>query len=554
MKILKNSLISILACSYILTATGCLDDRTKFTKGVSKGNSLGALQVTDKDTDGDGLTDIEEKNLGTDPHKADTDGDGLSDGEEHYDTKTDPLKKDTDGDGLTDGEEVGYKDKDGNVVEPGVGTDPLDNDTDDDGLNDGLEHKTIHTNPLSNDTDSDGVTDGIEVLGTLISDIENDAKVISANGTAIKNGTLDIPTPLTISDFDGKTPANIHVNQFTDPENKADVFDPNNDSDYDNRPNSGEKAKGTDPLDKSKFYDWIYDTTDGKAMVNAGFVYIPGGFDVDGDGTAETGFWLAQREARTNGDLQGTVDADYVQNTFVLFDTATKPAVEDAINVTSLQAVIFPLNETGTKASNFTPVESAFMSQDAMKSLPWKGTLPSDKQWTHTIKLAITLASNWSNNEVANGTLSNTGSITVQNSILGYDFNVEENYHRSIEEMADSNAEWTKTLIKKDTIALPNGTAPFSSDNVAKKFPTWWLPTINNNILNSDTNIGIYIKLSDRFDSGSGTSKYIVFTRGGSNNEQIAMSDNGIATADFGYGLNFKNANIGFRAASDYIK
>ncbi|HWA83231.1 MAG TPA: thrombospondin type 3 repeat-containing protein, partial [Fimbriimonadaceae bacterium] len=33
-----------------------------------------------KDSDGDGLTDIEEKRLGTDPHKADTDGDGDPDG------------------------------------------------------------------------------------------------------------------------------------------------------------------------------------------------------------------------------------------------------------------------------------------------------------------------------------------------------------------------------------------------------------------------------------------------------------------------------------------
>ncbi|MDN5743793.1 MAG: PASTA domain-containing protein, partial [Nocardioidaceae bacterium] len=43
-----------------------------------------------KDTDGDGLSDKEEKKLGTDPKVADTDGDGISDGQEVEDG-TDPL-------------------------------------------------------------------------------------------------------------------------------------------------------------------------------------------------------------------------------------------------------------------------------------------------------------------------------------------------------------------------------------------------------------------------------------------------------------------------------
>ena len=57
------------------------------------------------DTDGDGLTDKEEIEKGTDPLKKDTDGDGLTDKEE-IEKGTDPLKKDTDGDGFSDKEEV----------------------------------------------------------------------------------------------------------------------------------------------------------------------------------------------------------------------------------------------------------------------------------------------------------------------------------------------------------------------------------------------------------------------------------------------------------------
>jgi hypothetical protein len=58
------------------------------------------------DTDKDGLTDDEERLIGTDPKKADTDGDNVSDGDEVKKYKTNPLKADTDGDGFKDGEEI----------------------------------------------------------------------------------------------------------------------------------------------------------------------------------------------------------------------------------------------------------------------------------------------------------------------------------------------------------------------------------------------------------------------------------------------------------------
>ncbi|MFA6098131.1 MAG: hypothetical protein WCV50_02190 [Patescibacteria group bacterium] len=61
---------------------------------------------TAQDTDGDGLTDAEEKDLGTDPKNKDTDNDGLFDREEVKVYKTDPDNPDTDGDGIKDGQEV----------------------------------------------------------------------------------------------------------------------------------------------------------------------------------------------------------------------------------------------------------------------------------------------------------------------------------------------------------------------------------------------------------------------------------------------------------------
>ncbi len=58
------------------------------------------------DTDGDGLTDARESELGTSPTLADTDGDGLDDGAEIDIWGTDPTLFDSDNDGASDGEEI----------------------------------------------------------------------------------------------------------------------------------------------------------------------------------------------------------------------------------------------------------------------------------------------------------------------------------------------------------------------------------------------------------------------------------------------------------------
>jgi hypothetical protein len=57
------------------------------------------------DSDGDGLSDAQERLLGTDPMDADTDDDGLPDGEEEQ-NGSNPTVADSDGDGHLDGTEV----------------------------------------------------------------------------------------------------------------------------------------------------------------------------------------------------------------------------------------------------------------------------------------------------------------------------------------------------------------------------------------------------------------------------------------------------------------
>ena len=144
------------------------------------------------DLDGDGLTDFEEYESGTNPASADTDGDGLPDAWEiangldpldasdaaldpdgdglsnlaEFEAGTDPAKADTDGDGLPDAWELSS------------GTDPFTPDAladpDGDGLVN-LDEMRFGTNPFASDTDGDGVGDLFEIRNSrsnpLVSDM-----------------------------------------------------------------------------------------------------------------------------------------------------------------------------------------------------------------------------------------------------------------------------------------------------------------------------------------------------------------------------------------------
>jgi hypothetical protein len=74
------------------------------------------------DADGDGVPDVREHQLGTNPAEPDTDGDGVDDADDPV-----PAAEDIDGDGLADAEEVA------------LGSDPRSADTDGDGTPDGVE-------------------------------------------------------------------------------------------------------------------------------------------------------------------------------------------------------------------------------------------------------------------------------------------------------------------------------------------------------------------------------------------------------------------------------
>ena len=193
--------------------------------------------IVSEDTDGDGLSDAEEKELGTDPNKADTDGDGINDGDEVDGSKnpfdkdgnkvadgengapTDPTKADTDGDGTNDGDEVTGDKNNGEPTDPNdpeskPAEDPKDSDGD--GLTDDKE-KELGTDPNKADTDGDGIDDGDEVDGSK--------NPFDKDGNKVADGENGAPTDPTKVDTDGD--GTNDGDEVTGDKNNGEPTDPN---------------------------------------------------------------------------------------------------------------------------------------------------------------------------------------------------------------------------------------------------------------------------------------------------------------------------------------
>ncbi|WP_340820388.1 hypothetical protein [Methanolobus sp. WCC4] len=182
-----------------------LSDYVEFTIGTN---------VTHYDTDGDGLDDYTEIIFGSDPKVVDTDGDGLTDKEE-FDFGSDPTKKDTDGDDLSDKEEFDF------------GSNPRNPDTDGDCMFDNAEKKE-KCSANNSDTDGDGLMDGLELL----------------YNTSAKNND---------SDGDG-LPDGKEINNRMDPNN--------NDTDGDGLSDMFEFNNGTDPTNADTDGNGLNDSED----------------------------------------------------------------------------------------------------------------------------------------------------------------------------------------------------------------------------------------------------------------------------------------------------
>jgi hypothetical protein len=99
--------IALVVAAALVPATAASakpEPKAKVAKWASKHHLTGSWRA--KDADRDGLKNLKEFKLGTNPRKADSDRDGLEDGDE-VEVGDDPLDADTDGDHVKDGAEHG---------------------------------------------------------------------------------------------------------------------------------------------------------------------------------------------------------------------------------------------------------------------------------------------------------------------------------------------------------------------------------------------------------------------------------------------------------------
>ena len=256
------------------------------------------------DSDGDYLTDAQEVALGTDPTSPDSDDDGLPDYTEHRVYRSDPLNKDTDGGGTVDGEEGLVdgtsptaatddrleSDRDGlpNRVERELGTDPFVADSDGDLLTDGEEDANgdgtwqpdrLETDPTAADTDGDGLSDGLERRygsDPFVVDTDQDG-LADGEEVGLRSTAGDCLSPITEdSDYDG-----LSDGEELGGMRPSEACQPDGDGDgiYD----AVEVSDGTDPQDPSDLEvdtdgDHLSDTYEGRVGTD------PATADTDGDG------------------------------------------------------------------------------------------------------------------------------------------------------------------------------------------------------------------------------------------------------------------------------
>lgn len=524
--------------------------------GLSDGNEINTYDsdANNPDTDNDGLQDgLEITVYSTDLLNPDTDGDTLLDGAEVHQYETNASNVDTDNDGLRDGDEV-------NTYESNA-TNP---DTDSDGLQDGAEVKTHDTNLTNPDTDGDCLLDGFEVLNynTNPKEVDTDSDTV-ADGIEIYSYSPDdlnvscLFNPETLNDGHNENPAKDGIP--TAEEDIINALDPTNDNDGDGQSNVFENnCTEGDALDITKLCPSILDNELGKLLTQNGYSYIPGGFDVDGDGINEGGFWISRYQARVSGVQipSETVISDvgnvnrYVSEKFKVVNRnidvlSYNEATLAETGVVAGSHLIFDEESIAgiDRISTFTPyLAEVCLSRYKLKdedgnSIDIDITMPTQKQYVH-VKMLLD-ADLVTPNE--NGLLGDGRH--VRNGVLGTDPNVPlHNYKLVIDEFGEDLKEYVRNLVQlRQTVDVDNFVDTFTFDN---DVPEWW-SVDRNKFKTFDKGANATQDLG--YGIGPEKDSYAVVVRGGEVLD-VTQGVSGALTDDPG-----QTNGISFRAATDYL-
>lgn len=453
-------------------------------------NGLNPRDPTDAslDPDMDGLTNRQEVvDQGTDHAKGDTDGDGLGDRAEVVETTTDPTRADTDGDGRLDGAEVN---------DPLYPSDPKLVDTDGDGLSDRLEaeqsdadnvvrlhlfdNTPINTSPTKMDSDGDGLSDPLEVA--LQAQYARYGPVQSASD--MLRGALH---PNNVA-----APAQLGGLRYLAPDAKTSVLE--EDPDGDGKPTIEEIFHASDPSNGASEFLYVFEfnaagvpNEQRRAMDMAGFVYVPGGWDVDSDGLVDQGFYVSKYEAKAATErlteaadvrkgLSGTIV--YSKNSQLFYDRLCHDSNPSDANGADSSGICrgnrYDIDDSDeiqsdpslrrVKQVDFEPVGRPYTGLTWLEARlavinskidgagelggPYNLELPSERQWMQMVGTAAATAENWSGGRVMEGALVRGHTDGSPASVLGV--NNPRNEYAGTGNSSNNGADQRRTLILKN--------------------------------------------------------------------------------------------------------
>ena len=333
---------------------------------------------------------------------------------------------------------------------------------------------------------------------------------------------------------------------------------------------------------------WITDSDDGMAMIAHNFVYIPGGFDVDGDGRNESGFWLAKYEARETNSSIATANLgsvpDLIRSSFLIYDPQSGyfdrqlPADSAAYQNKPLSDILgfrahrvyFGADENAT--GGYSAIEAVVaLAHSQIEGVQWDIGLPSEKQWMQVVKLAINNPANWSGGKVGEGKLyqgvrhdgTDRRYLVISNGIMGKDTHVPDDYSVRVYDLSGNLAEWTTGMFAIDDRFNGGDGGKAEYTQLGNNVPKWWLPIVEGAssplaaiygagaYYDGSTTSGAVDTLDITGQTGS-VDPYAVVARGGS----AARGDQsltGVGAAKLDFGPGYKDPSIGFRGATEYI-